>query len=573
MPTTPTPPNTGTAPAVDSGASTIPSLGRRALLVGGSAGAVAVALGSAVRPTTAAAATLPGAVPPPEQVHLQFGGDPRTQMVVSWATPSVVTNPRVVLTGVVTTTVAAVSRTYDNVAGRVPPSTVQTWHAALDGLAPDATYTYQVTHDGAPSTVSGTFRTAPAGPAPFTFTSFGDQGSPPDPGTPTAAADPVFGTPVATYIVGQVEAVAPLLHLFNGDLCYGNIATDPVNTWARFFANNQPSAANRPWMPCPGNHENEPQGQPAASAGGYESYLTRFTLPPNGSALYQGLWYSFDVGNVRFVSLNGDDECYQDAGSSYCRGYSGGEQVRWLEGVLASARNGSAPHIDWIVVSQHQVLISSANGNGCDLGLRQAFGPLFDRYGVDLVLCGHEHDYERSYAVHGTDGANPTLLRPAVVPSATTTTTAGGDRIDSTIGTVHMVLGGGGTNVPTNVYMTSNATMTDMAKVLTGKATSATEVASWSAVRDPAYPYGFARFDVDPGAPGGQTTITATYLRSLATGTQTYDTLTLVRPRAATTAPNVLPEAASVLLPVAAAAVVGAAAVVAGRRSRGEVDA
>ena len=32
---------------------------------------------------------------------------------------------------------------------------------------------------------------------------------------------------------------------------------------------------------------------------------------------------------------------------------------------------------------------------------RDAFRPLFDRYGVDLVLCGHDHDYERSYPVRG----------------------------------------------------------------------------------------------------------------------------------------------------------------------------
>ena len=46
-------------------------------------------------------------------------------------------------------------------------------------------------------------------------------------------------------------------------------------------------------------------------------------------------------------------------------------------------------------------MISSADFNGADLGLREVYGPLFDRYGVDLVVCGHEHDYERSLAVRG----------------------------------------------------------------------------------------------------------------------------------------------------------------------------
>jgi 3',5'-cyclic AMP phosphodiesterase CpdA len=67
----------------------------------------------------------------------------------------------------------------------------------------------------------------------------------------------------------------------------------------------------------------------------------------------------------------------------------------------ASAVDGS---IDWIIVQMHQdALSSSATGNGSDLGLWQAWLPLFDRYQVDLVLCGHDHDYERSFPVRGYD--------------------------------------------------------------------------------------------------------------------------------------------------------------------------
>ena len=50
----------------------------------------------------------------------------------------------------------------------------------------------------------------------------------------------------------------------------------------------------------------------------------------------------------------------------------------------------------------HQDALSSAkNGNGSDKGIRETWLPLFDRYGVDLVLCGHDHDYERSWPVRG----------------------------------------------------------------------------------------------------------------------------------------------------------------------------
>ena len=51
---------------------------------------------------------------------------------------------------------------------------------------------------------------------------------------------------------------APLFHLHNGDLCDANL--DPANTpsvWRDFGVNIARSAANRPWMPAIGNHENE----------------------------------------------------------------------------------------------------------------------------------------------------------------------------------------------------------------------------------------------------------------------------------------------------------------------------
>ena len=90
----------------------------------------------------------------------------------------------------------------------------------------------------------------------------------------------------------------------------------------------------------------------------------------------------------------------------------------------------------------HQVAISTVDKfNGADLGIRQEWGPLFDKYGVDLVVCGHEHHYERSHPIRGCE-SNATLTP---VPAATAT-----DVIDTTKGTVHMVIGGGGTSVPSN---------------------------------------------------------------------------------------------------------------------------
>jgi len=106
---------------------------------------------------------------------------------------------------------------------------------------------YQVLHDGT-DPVAGTFRTGPRGRSKgFRFTSFGDQAIP-------VAVGQGLGphTPNAGYIVDAVDALDPLFHLMNGDLCYANVSDAPVQTWASFFTNNMRSARYRPWMPAAG---------------------------------------------------------------------------------------------------------------------------------------------------------------------------------------------------------------------------------------------------------------------------------------------------------------------------------
>ncbi len=160
----------------------------------------------------------------------------------------------------------------------------------------------------------------------------------------------------------------------------------------------------------------------------------------------------------------------------------------------------------------HQVAISTAeHANGADLGIREEWVPLFDKYNVDLVLCGHEHHYERSHPIRGQE-ANRTLT-PKPVATAT-------DVIDTTKGTVHMVIGGGGTSAPSN----GNFFHPPQCRVIvavgppdpaTGKRPSVyvTEDAPWSAVRNAAHAYGFAAVSVDPGTvQGGTTTMEIVYL-------------------------------------------------------------
>ncbi|MFF1791408.1 purple acid phosphatase family protein [Kitasatospora sp. NPDC058243] len=478
---------------------------RTVLRTGTAVGALAALPASTLLWTQPALAGTPG----PEQIHLQWGNEPSREMTVSWATAATVRRPRVRIgtpRGGAGHTVDAETRTYVDGLNKVE---TYTHHVRLDGLRPDTTYVYEVLHDGS-GPVRGTFRTAPArGRAAFRFTSFGDLGT----GDNVFSKSSIHGAAA----VRQVEQFAPLFHLLNGDLAYAN--NNPQRQpqcWNAFMNNLAKSAAGRPWMPAPGNHEVEAGGGDL----GYASYLTRFELPDNGTRDYCGNWYSFQVGSVLFVSLDGNEIAVEDDASLdpatgrsiYISDYSEGAQLRWLERTLARARRGRA--VDWVVVNLHQfAMSSSAASHGGDMGIREKLLPLLDRYSVDLVLAGHDHDYERTHPVRGTEPGG--LLTPAVADDDLR-------RIDTSQGTVHLILGGGGTAGHDDVYLPADADGVRQASVRTQRLTfkadpDAKEKAHWSAVTDPdtAFPYGVAVFDVDPGpVPGGRTTITVSYYHS-----------------------------------------------------------
>ena len=508
---------------------TLLTVGAASTLLGAGAGALGGRLvgATATAPDFWARPDRQGA-PPVSGLHLQFGADASTDAVASWHSSTAVSNPRVLLgtpTGGFGRVEQAQTATYRDAKSN---NEVRIHHARVPGLTPDTDYVYAAMHDGAAAEL-GTFRTAPSGRAPLRFTSFGDQS------TPTLNAlvagkyvNDSFGSPAAGDMTAAVERFNPLFHLVNGDLCYANMARDRIRTWSDWFDNNSRSARYRPWMPAAGNHENESGNGPI----GFAAYQAYFAVPDNGAdAELRGMWYSFTAGSVRVISLSNDDVCIQDGGNFYVRGYSGGAQKEWLESELASAR--SDRRIDWIVVCMHQTAVSTGRiTNGADLGIRTDWLPLFDRYGVDLVVCGHEHHYERAHPIRGTLGTDTLTPAPVSTDSAAP--------IDTSKGTVHVVIGGGGTSIPSNAYLFAQPRCRVLTAVgpfdpaLGHKApTYVEESAPWSAFRDPVHPYGFVVFDLDPGTPGGNTFIKATYFAVQGPfGEPTpVDEFTLVRPR------------------------------------------
>jgi Calcineurin-like phosphoesterase len=102
---------------------------------------------------------------------------------------------------------------------------------------------------------------------------------------------------------------------------------------------------------------------------------------PNEERLYKPFnmngerYYTFKKGNVAFFAL---DSNYMDP-----------KQLDWLEKEL---RNSNA---DWKVCFFHHPLYSDGKFHGPDTNLRAQLTPLFLKYGINVVLSGHEHVYER----------------------------------------------------------------------------------------------------------------------------------------------------------------------------------
>lgn len=92
-------------------------------------------------------------------------------------------------------------------------------------------------------------------------------------------------------------------------------------------------------------------------------------------------WYARDLGDVLVIALDSTQPDNPD-------------QIAWLENVLSTANHA------WKIVTMHHAPYS-AGYHGSDLPTRHAFSPLFEAYGVQLVLTGHEHDYQRSVPIDG----------------------------------------------------------------------------------------------------------------------------------------------------------------------------
>ena len=241
---------------------------------------------------------------------------------------------------------------------------------AIAGLSAATSYTYDAAL-GSAAVMSAGFRTAPAtGTGDTTFIVFGDSGT-----------GSTQQRQLATLMSNDTFDVA----LHAGDIAYGSsngtgdASYQTFNDW--FFDIYAPWLPFRAFYPAEGNHDSRP------SNGDGVAYLDAFTLPTNGASSsypdHAERYYSFDYGRVHFVVLD-TEFAFQDTTRR-------AEQLSWLESDLAAT---SQP---WKVALFHRSPYSAGGEHGSDLTVRAAFAPVFERYGVQLVLSAHEHTYERTH--------------------------------------------------------------------------------------------------------------------------------------------------------------------------------
>ena len=240
----------------------------------------------------------------------------------------------------------------------VEDGSVTIHEVALTGLTIETNYQYQVVSGGFKSEIF-TFKTAVKKDSPFSFAAYGDNKAGP------------FNY---RRVVKLISSKDPNFVFHNGDFVQrGNV----YRQWEKLFFNPAREMINHiPLFGAIGNHEdNSP------------NYYNYFSFPGNER------WYSFDFGNSHFIILDTEESLIQE----------GSDEIKWL---INDLENRTAT---WTFVGSHHPPFT-AGGNyyrKSRLVRKNVLYPIFEKYGVDVVFSGHDHNYERSEPIVGKDGGNP----------------------------------------------------------------------------------------------------------------------------------------------------------------------
>ena len=250
-------------------------------------------------------------------------------------------------------------------------ATYYQYQADLSGLRANSEYTYTITVDGqvlASDPTQFHFRTA--GPGPFSFLVFGDSG-----------ADSAEQLSLVQSMMAEPD-VAFAVHV--GDLAYASGAFAEFES--NHYAPNAPLMRQLALFSTPGNHDYVTDSA--------APYLAGVVTPLSGVPVSDsGRYYSFDWGNAHFVSLD----------SNLLMTSSAQQMLAWLDSDLAATRQ------HWRIVFLHHPPYPTGFhvGDPVCIAVCQNVVPVVERHGVQLVLSGHEHGYERSYPLANNMPVDP----------------------------------------------------------------------------------------------------------------------------------------------------------------------
>ncbi|WP_220187184.1 purple acid phosphatase family protein, partial [Pseudonocardia pini] len=395
-------------------------------------------------------------------------------------------------------------------------------HAAAADLRPGTEYHYRFRLADGRLTPDATFRTAPApgDRTPFVFTAFADQGVNTGGGDFANRYDSDSGRTArpADSLTALVAADRPAFHLLAGDICYADRpgkgepddAFDP-GLWTAYLTAVERSAATTPWMFATGNHDMEAMYDDGDAGHGYGGHAARLDLPRTGPAGCPSV-YAFTYGCVGVVSVDANDLSTEIRAVT---GYSDGAQTRWLQQTLAGFR--ADPAVTFVVVFFHHCAYSTSDSHASDGGVREALTPLFDRYGVDLAVQGHNHQYERTDPIRA---GRPTREAPD-----------GATVHPETDGTTYLCVGSGGRSHngwlddAGDRHRGSPGEDEEIRSRVTGEDGTDDETVGWSRVRYQGYAY--VRVEVRPEAPGRTATLR---VHAITDGGEEIDRVDLARP-------------------------------------------
>jgi 3',5'-cyclic AMP phosphodiesterase CpdA len=315
----------------------------------------------------------------PDRVILTFHGDPAASRAVTWRTDTTITravaqiaeatvNSKFVDAAI---TVEAMTESFDLGLYKANASFPVHYHSAVfTELKADRLYAYRVGDGDDHWSEWIQFRTAKADYAPLKFVYFGD-----------AQNDVLAHWSRVIRMAYQTAADADFV-IHAGDLI------DDAHRdyeWAQWYKAGGFIHSQWTAIPVVGNHEfySLTDGAPRQLA---IQWRPQFTLPVERDlpAKLHETVYTVDYQDVRIIVLNSTNELEV--------------QTAYLEKQLA---NSTAK---WQIISCHHSVFSPAKGRNFQFA-RDNWKPLMDKYGVDLVLNGHDHTYARGHVpVRRADG-------------------------------------------------------------------------------------------------------------------------------------------------------------------------